>query len=394
VLSYCVLAGADFTGAIINGANFAYSGLTAQQLYSTASYQDRDLTGVRLTSDLSGGNLAGQNLTNADLTGTKLTGADFTGATIRGAKFDSSPNRPLLTAQQLYSTASYQAHDLRGVSMPWTDLTGGNLAGQDLTGANLAGCTLSGADLTGAIVKGATLSANGTFTAEQLYSTASYRSRDLAGIRLSGSLSGWNLAGQSLVNANLQAYLAATDFSSADLRGTTMRGTGFSDVPDETNTIFGNGLIAGLRLDAANPRLTVRDYDGTKPIPIHIGVTMTEDPGTTLQVLFQDATWGSTISFDPGIPVSIHGDLELGLAGGVDPAGLAGTSFQVFDWTGVTPEGQFNLRSDLPAGYGWDASGLYTTGNVTLTAVPEPAALVLAALGALLVLLRRGLRLR
>jgi uncharacterized protein YjbI with pentapeptide repeats len=39
------------------------------QLYSTASYQAHDLTGIRLFGDLSGWNFAGQNLTNASFSG-------------------------------------------------------------------------------------------------------------------------------------------------------------------------------------------------------------------------------------------------------------------------------------------------------------------------------------
>ena len=36
------------------------------QLYSTASYQAHDLTGIGLIGNLAGVNLAGQNLTNAN----------------------------------------------------------------------------------------------------------------------------------------------------------------------------------------------------------------------------------------------------------------------------------------------------------------------------------------
>ncbi len=104
--------------------------------------------------------------------------------------------------------------------------------------------------------------------------------------------------------------------------------------------------------------------------------------GTSLVFQLDGAPWGSTISFDPAVPVALDGDLELGLAGGVDPAGLLGDSFQLFDWTGVGPSGQFaQVVSDLPAGYGWDTSQLYTLGEVTL--VPEPGTCVLLGMGAI-----------
>ena len=65
----------------MRGANFQNaSGFTAAQLYSTASYQAYDLTGVRLDGNLAGWNFAGQNLTNASFAYATLNDADFTGA--------------------------------------------------------------------------------------------------------------------------------------------------------------------------------------------------------------------------------------------------------------------------------------------------------------------------
>jgi hypothetical protein len=52
----------------------------------------------------------------------------------------------------------------------------------------------------------------------------------------------------------------------------------------------------------------------------------------------------------------------------------------VFDWTGVNPSGQFaSFTNDLPAGYSWDTSQLYSNGDVTL--VPEPSTFVLLGVG-------------
>jgi hypothetical protein len=60
----------------------------------------------------------------------------------------------------------------------------------------------------------------------------------------------------------------------------------------------------------------------------------------------------------------------------VNLAGQLGRTFDLFDWTGVNPTGVFAISSP----YAWDLSNLYTTGQVTLTAIPEPAS---AALGLL-----------
>ena len=53
------------------GGELRHRGITPAQLYSTASYQAHDLTGIGLYgNNLAGVNLAGQNLTNADFAST------------------------------------------------------------------------------------------------------------------------------------------------------------------------------------------------------------------------------------------------------------------------------------------------------------------------------------
>jgi hypothetical protein len=97
---------------------------------------------------------------------------------------------------------------------------------------------------------------------------------------------------------------------------------------------------------------------------------MSMDSGTSLVFQFDAAPWWSTISFDSGIPVTLGGNIELGVASGVNPTSLLGDSFHLFDWSSVTP-GQFaNVVNNLPAGYIWNTSQLYTTGAVTLLSEP------------------------
>ena len=52
--------------------------------------------------------------------------------------------------------------------------------------------------------------------------------------------------------------------------------------------------------------------------------------------------------------------------------------FGLFNRTGVTPTGAFAISSP----YAWDFSKLYTSGEVTLVSIPEPATIVLLALAA------------
>ena len=47
-------------------------------------------------------------------------------------------------------------------------------------------------------------------------------------------------------------------------------------------------------------------------------------------------------------------------------ASQIGRTIDLFDWTGVTPTGTFTVSSP----YSWNLTNLYTTGEVTLTAVP------------------------
>jgi uncharacterized protein YjbI with pentapeptide repeats len=274
-LDYATLTSAEFTGAEVRGASFAAgrTGLTTAQLYSTASYQDRDLTGIRFRGDLSGWNFTSQNLANAEFDPANVTGTDFTGATVRGANLYYTIG---FTLAQLYSTASYEAHDLTWIQLPGTNLSSGNFAGQNLTNARLEGglltgasfrqanltnasfisAKLTGADFTGARVRGARFSAGGTgLTMPQLYSTASYQAHDLTGIHFGNDLSGWNFAGQNLTNASFwevtlsganfrEANLANSNFfratlTGADFTGADVRGASF-DI--DTSNQRGSGI--------------------------------------------------------------------------------------------------------------------------------------------------------
>jgi len=83
------LLGTGFGGAVVRGANFwdtTRLGFSSAQLYSTASYQTGDLTGVALgDNDLSGWDLAGKNLMHASLWNAVLAGTDLGLADLRGA---------------------------------------------------------------------------------------------------------------------------------------------------------------------------------------------------------------------------------------------------------------------------------------------------------------------
>jgi hypothetical protein len=141
------------------------------------------------------------------------------------------------------------------------------------------------------------------------------------------------------------------------------------------NTIATDGTIEGLDL-TVRERLVVRDDDGVPdppphdwltprpPIPITVADHLTMPEDGVLELRFGGDSWGSLISFQAEIPVQLGGTLELTFAKDVDPAPQLGHSLHLFNWTGVSPTGQFTVSSL----YDWDLASLYTTGEVTLLA--------------------------
>jgi uncharacterized protein YjbI with pentapeptide repeats len=356
--------------------------ITPAQLYSTASYQAGDLSGIGLAGqDFNGGNFADQNLTNALFDLATLTHADFNGADLSHATLHGANLRYASLTRTNLSGADFSAHCgsacSAGVGPIFTDLSSADLSYANLRNASLSGAFLSDANFTNADVRGAHFHQDqyqgGTgITLGQLYSTASYQAHDLTGISLGGNdLAGGNFAGQNLSNAAVYAAnLTGADFTAADARG------GFFDNLSgafTTNLIRRDGHITGLDLSAGG-LLVVRDYHGPTwdpalVIPITVDQHLAMGPGGTMRMVFDADAWDSTMSFAPGIPVTLGGTLELMFVDNVNLASQVGRTLDLFDWTGVTPTGAFAISSP----YYWNLSNLYTTGQVTLTAVPEPA---------------------
>jgi uncharacterized protein YjbI with pentapeptide repeats len=137
-INYSTLYGANFNGATINGLRLEYGtdyGFTAAQLYSTASYENHDISNAHFArNNMSGWNFAGQKA-NADFSQSTLLGANFAGADLSHAAFHSSK----------VNGADFSNADLTGA-----DLAAANFQSADFTGANLAGADLSSSDLRGA----------------------------------------------------------------------------------------------------------------------------------------------------------------------------------------------------------------------------------------------------
>jgi uncharacterized protein YjbI with pentapeptide repeats len=370
----------DGVGAnIMRGSNLAHRNLTKAYLigadlspiYDFETYIPSDLTGANLSqADLTNARLWNAylfhadfrqaNLTNAYCRTAYLTGANLTGAVIQGANLQFTT----INQAQIYSTASYQARDLSGVLLSGAQLPGVNLAGQSLFNADLSQANLANADFaTGSI---------DFFLVSQGLTT---------------NLMGANLGQANLTNANFSGvdaygpegefypYLGA-NLDGANLSGADTRGANFYlaslNGANTSNMIQSGGRIAGLDL-RGGASLGVRDYRRIPaphpapigPIPIVVDERLTMDSTSWLILTFDADTWDSTISFAPGVPVALGGTLDLSFASDVNPASQLGRTIDVFDWTGVTPTGAFNVASAL----NWDLSNLYLTGEVTLIGI-------------------------
>ena len=223
-------------------ANFAGMDLTNSEV--CCDLYKADFTGSILLGASVGSSLRSAKLINADLTNAifgryssfVFLDTDFTGATITGVDLSFGTDK-YLTKEQLYSTASYQAKNLRGIKIG-TDLRGWDLSGQDLTGAVIE----YGANLDGALLTDATYStpssaigaridrSNGGISLADLLTTPNYAAKDLSHIKITSAnwsgadFSGFDLSG-TILEIGGELGLTGADFSSANLTGATLRGS-------------------------------------------------------------------------------------------------------------------------------------------------------------------------
>ena len=314
------LTDADFSGACVEFTLFDDSAITKEQLYSTASYQAKNLSGLGLCGfNLSGWNFSHQNMSNAGFGNSNLTNADFSGASIAGASFDGSN----LTPEQLYSTASYQNKDIHGLNLNNMDLTGWDFSGQNLSGSYFTSTVLTNTDFHGANLMKSNFD-NDTFM------------------------------GTSFIGADMRdayIYPFTENLASANT----------------INMIWADGTVHGLDLSGGG-KLVVRNYvceeHHLDPIAVKVQNAMTMGGDGVLDLVFDGNPWNSTISFDAGIDVTLGGTLTLDYAAGTDVLAQIGKAYKAFDWFGVASTGLFTVEST----YSWDLSHLYSTGEVTMYA--------------------------
>jgi uncharacterized protein YjbI with pentapeptide repeats len=150
------LTSANFTDAQVGGANFASSQITKAQIYSTASYQAHDLSGIKLSGNYAGIDLVGQNLTHASFFYATLSGANLSQANATNADFSTySTSNSNLTGANLgqanLTNADFRGYELEDGIILGANLTNANLSGADSRGANFQYATLTGATTTNLI---------------------------------------------------------------------------------------------------------------------------------------------------------------------------------------------------------------------------------------------------
>jgi uncharacterized protein YjbI with pentapeptide repeats len=398
------LEGANFTGAIVMGAGFNVTtqhGFTKEQLYSTASYQAKQLSGIVLGSDVSGWSFRDIDLTDASFSYSALAGADFSNAVIARAAFNGTTEMGF-AAEQLYSTRSYQLKDLEYLRLGANDLTSWDFSNCNLRSVFFGGSVLTNADFSGADLSFAELNSTHLanvefsastiwgvilvattergFTKEQLYSTASYANKELGPIWLGkNDLTGWDLSGQNMKGARFwyldYAVLTGTNFSGADLR----HALSFRPVAstDTRNAIFPDGAVQGLRLEDNEVWLVRND-----PLEVTVGEEMILSAGAIVELALDHAQWQSTLKIWTDVIPQLGGTLRISVASDAISSLLPGTTYQFFEWSSPLLSGNQFDAIEVPTHTQWDFSNLYSTGEAVLVSVPEPASLIATAIGA------------
>jgi len=405
--SASVLDGSDFTEADLSGAEFSETSLVGVRFdrgqLSKARFVRADLRGASFTgADLRGADFVfSESLVGTDFSGADIVGADFSYATGDGFTVEQ------LRSTRSYQERNLSGVVFEGVEFPGIDFSDFRLAGGDFNRANLVGANLSGSDLTGvsflyaeianlnlsdAVVRRANFNNADSqgFTRGMLESTASYKNHQLDGIDLSSNdLRNWDFRSQDMREARFSnSDLAGALFELADLRGAILPNS-LSGV-NLQRTILPDGTLSLLRIEdgefltiSSAPTLVRPQPQNTRdpvdPTPIAPGVKvigLTAEMSGMLELLLDESEWESTLVFDPQAVVRIDGVLKLSFDELASPSAAVGQFYDLFDWPIGGLSGEFDVVTD--PNHVWDLSGLYTTGVVQLVAVvPEPPTVVI-----------------
>lgn len=199
------VSGADFTDAIINDVWMDDSNFTSQQLESTKSYKQKDLSGVTM-----------RYLDNISFEGKDLSGFDFS-----GARFDRVNFRNAILEDAIINDVYFYAG-----------------------------------------------SADKDITLAQVMQTKSYKDKDLSGATFNytvfenADFSGFNMQ-RTMFGSSASNLFKNVNFTNADLRGAGGLERGGWDTATFKNTILKDGSITALEMDSPDDYILVREYKYT-----------------------------------------------------------------------------------------------------------------------------------
>ncbi|MDR2642440.1 MAG: pentapeptide repeat-containing protein [Planctomycetaceae bacterium] len=176
-------------------------GISKEQLYRTADYRNKCLSGTRWEyyGSEEQFDLSGQNLSNANMHSLFVRGENkmnFTDAVIRGAYLGIYDIAGGISREMVYSTKSYKTGDLTGIRFDNGIDTSrirpiiGNMRNWNLSNQNLSHCRfgrvdLAGVDFTNSIITGVEFGSDvHNLTLDQIKSTWNYKNNRMDGIKL------------------------------------------------------------------------------------------------------------------------------------------------------------------------------------------------------------------
>lgn len=219
---------------------------------------------------LASASFSNQSLINSTWKGSVIKQSNFTYSNLSNAIFDGAKINAWFGCANL-TGASFVGADL---SIKWSDEwkdTGfdyATLKNANFTDANLSGVVFQGADVlnanfTNAIINntdfGETYGVK-NFVRDQLYSTKSYKEKNLTGIIFGQKdLSYWDFSHQNLQNSKIHtSNFYNTNFTGADFRGATISNIEGNAI--YKNTIENDGTIKNFSMESADDSLTIRAY--------------------------------------------------------------------------------------------------------------------------------------
>ena len=317
------LTNVDFTGSIFCSASTYQSKYSASKFKGATFYKTNftncvlsipsDYSSISISVDFSNldvstcifdgavlssagrGQLNKPFASSVSFTNAKVAGASFKGAILAAAQQDKGElgetavdfsnldlsncnfSNAKLSAYAAPSMSPSFSEVSASVNMSGCKLVGAIFDGATLSASSLSGVDFSNADLTGAnfinskfdyasvkldntIISNVNFSNATGLTTSQLSQTASYKNKDLSGIKFNGiDLTNWILRGQNLQNTSFNgANLTGVNARYADLRGADL--TGITGSLKTQNTIWTDGEIKNFSMESVDDSLSIRAY--------------------------------------------------------------------------------------------------------------------------------------